>query len=104
MKRARQKPRDEQSLRSRADLGVHVGVPSLSATWHYCFPACGSPGGGGMLMSIFVTGPSESSGLPNSAVLPTTKTLNWSLRIYLVATLATSGCVTLSIPARYLSR
>jgi len=49
------------------------------------------PGGGGMVTSIIVTGPSKFSGLSNSASLPTTKTAILSLWTYLLAILATSA-------------
>src|ERR1022692_4534421 len=55
--------------------------------------SCGSSGGGGIVMSTLVTGPSEDSGLSNSAVLPTTSTASLSLCRYLAAARATSaGC------------
>jgi hypothetical protein len=40
----------------------------------YLAAGVGSPGGGGMVMSILVTGPSDDSGLSNSVLCPTTST------------------------------
>src|ERR1051325_10954868 len=64
----------------------------------YCAP--NPVGGGGIVMSTFLTGPSEVSGLSNSAVFPTTSTASCSLRTYFGIILATSAVVTFSMPAR----
>src|SRR5262249_1810528 len=91
---------------SLTEVEPYSGLPCLPPvkpeSLNRChFVAAGvSPGGGGMLISILLTCPSVSRDLPNSEVLPTTRILNWSLWMYLVATRATSGWFTLSIPAR----
>ena len=61
------------------------------------------PAGGGMVMSICLTGPREESGLSNSLVFPTTSTASLPLCMYFAAMRFTSAAVTFLISAWYLS-
>src|SRR5581483_1398035 len=102
----------QMSKISRVDVR-RVGTPHLlglrreirmarqeSSRYSDGLPPVPCPGGGGMVISIGVTGPSVLSGLSNSAALPTTSTRICCLCRYRGGTFATSVSLTFSIPDR----